>query len=204
MIKWIIGHFLFPLFCRFIKLYEVSCNIFNKSRYVYVGNGSNSVTFTATAKISGGGPNIRIGEKTIIEGLINSDQGIGAIKIGDYCYVGPNTRIWAFLEVEIGDRVLIAHNCNIFDSNCHPIDANLRAIDYQNLLKYGKNNLNGEVEHKRVQIGDDVWIGANSCIMKGVVIGSRSVIAAGSVVTKNVPEDVIVAGNPAKVIKRLK
>ena len=103
----------------------------------------------------------------------------------------------------IGDRVLIAHNCNIFDSNCHPIDKSDRLNDYLNLLRYGYNNLNGEVAINAVHICDDVWIGANSCVMKGVTIGEGSIVAAGSVVTKDVPSNVVVAGNPARIIKKL-
>lgn len=54
-----------------------------------------------------------------------------------------------------------------------------------------------------VKLGNDVWIGANSTVLKGVEIGNRTIVAAGSVVTKSFPSDVLVAGNPAKIVKYL-
>ena len=174
-----------------------------RRNYVFLGEGKVDILFTQSAQIQGGGENIIIGKKTIIEGILNGDNGRGHISIGELCYIGPNTRIWAFKDVRIGNRVLISHNCNIFDSNCHPINKVERSVDYLNLLKFGYNNINGEVECAPVFIDDDVWIGANSSVMKGVHIGEGSIIGAGSVVIHDVPPNVIVAGNPAQVVKRV-
>lgn len=81
------------------------------------------------------------------------------------------------------------------DSDAH----SLSYVDRRESVQDMKNRIDREIV-----IGDDVLIGANSIILKGVHIGARSVVGAGSVVTKDVPEDCIVAGNPAKVIKGLK
>ncbi len=166
-----------------------------------------SVNFGKTASIvnsSGKKELIKIDSGTIINGNLQTYYGKGKIKIGKSCYVGPNTYIWSFIEITIGDHVLIAHNCNIFDSNCHPLDAEERRVDYKDLMNTGLGNQRNTVEHSPIIIGDDCWIGANSCIMKGVVLGERSIVAAGSVVTKSFPADVLIGGNPAKVIRKLK
>ena len=81
------------------------------------------------------------------------------------------------------------------DSDAH----SLSYVDRRESVQDMKNRID-----KEIVVNDDVLIGANSIILKGVHIGARSVVGAGSVVTKNVPSDCIVAGNPAKVIKGLK
>ena len=83
----------------------------------------------------------------------------------------------------------------LMDSDAH----SLSYVDRRESVQDMKNRID-----KEIVVNDDVLIGANSIILKGVHIGARSVVGAGSVVTKNVPSDCIVAGNPAKVIKGLK
>lgn len=146
---------------------------------------------------------IRIGSGVLMDGMIQSFSGRGTITIGDRSYVGPDTRIWAYENISIGKYVLISHNCNIFDSNCHPIDSEDRKRDYENLILRGEGNQNNEVICAPVVIGDNVWIGANTTILKGVSIGERTIVAAGAVVTKSFPKDVVIAGNPAKIVKKL-
>lgn len=102
-------------------------------------------------------------------------------------------------KLTIGNHVNIGGNCTIYDTDAHPIDYLAR--------RGGKiinlNDPNTTVQCAPVTIEDDVWIGANCIILKGVTIGARSVIGAGSVVTKSIPADCIAAGNPCKVIKSL-
>lgn len=110
--------------------------------------------------------------------------------------IGENTRIHgtcihAYEEITIGKGCLIAANCQIVDTNRHELnfhDPSLR--------------LKVSTKTKPVHIGDYVWIGANSVILPGVTIGEGSVIAAGSVVTKDVPPYSLYGGNPAKEIRR--
>ena len=83
------------------------------------------------------------------------------------------------------------------DNDAHPLDYELRRKD-ASVAEAEKN-----IKTAPVEIGDDVWIGAHCLILKGVHIGPRSIIAAGSVVTKDIPSDVIAGGNPCKVIKSL-
>ncbi|MBL0104498.1 MAG: acyltransferase [Bacteroidetes bacterium] len=145
---------------------------------------------------------IRIGNNTQVRGHLMVFGHGGEIQIGDHCYIGELTRIWSAKKITIGNRVLIAHNVNIHDNNSHPIDATLRHEDFKKIFSSGfqkKNDLN----EKDVVIGDDAWIGFNSTILKGVQIGNGAIIAACSLVTKDVEPFTLVAGNPAVFIKRL-
>lgn len=94
--------------------------------------------------------------------------------------------------ITIGHRVWVGANTVITDTDFHPIDPHLRQI----------NPL--QAKTAPVHIADDVFIGMNCLILKGVTIGARSVIGAGSVVTRDVPADAVVAGNPAQVIRYIK
>lgn len=92
--------------------------------------------------------------------------------------------------IEIGENTQLGVNCNIWGTDFHSIDASER--------KRG----NG-AKSAPIKIGKDCWIGANVTVLKGVAIGDGAVIGTGSVVTKDVPANVLAAGNPAKVIKKL-
>jgi acetyltransferase-like isoleucine patch superfamily enzyme len=145
---------------------------------------------------------IIIGNNTHIVGTLMTFGHGGRIRIGDYCYVGKNTNIFSAKDIKIGNRVLIAHNCNIFDSNTHPLDPVKRHEQFKEIINQGhprKIDLN----EKSVIINDDAWVGACSIILKGVTIGEGAVVAAGSVVTKDVEPYTIVAGNPARFIKKI-
>ncbi|MBI9014110.1 MAG: acyltransferase [Clostridiales bacterium] len=101
-------------------------------------------------------------------------------------YTNYGTQIRCSKKIVIGDNVAIANNVVIMDSDFHNI--------YDNEMKIVNPS-------KSVLINDNVWIGREAIIMKGVTIGKGSIVAARSVVTKSIPENVVVAGNPAKVIK---
>ncbi len=108
------------------------------------------------------------------------------IYLGDSVYFNYNCVVLDVNRVEIGDRVLIGPNVQIYAAT-HPSSAEIRATG----LELGK----------AVKIGHDVWIGGSAIILPGVTIGNGSVIGAGSVVTGDVPEGVLAAGNPCRVIK---
>jgi acetyltransferase-like isoleucine patch superfamily enzyme len=126
----------------------------------------------------------------------------GEIKIGDNCFVGPGTRIWSAKKISIGNRVLIAHNVNIIDNISHPLDAKLRFEENYDFVKTGKHG-NIDIKASEIVIEDDVWIGFNSTILRGVHIGRGAIIGAGSTVTKDVEAWTVSIGNPCSVIKRL-
>ncbi len=148
-----------------------------------------------------------IGKQTSIRGKLEIFYDGGQIIIGDRCYIGDHSRIWAADKIKIGNDVLIAHNVNIFDNDTHPIDYIERRIDAENMIRKNARNYDRKefksLRKSPIEIGDDVWIGCNSIILKGVKIGDRAIVAAGSVVTKDVPPNCIVAGNPASIIKYL-
>jgi acetyltransferase-like isoleucine patch superfamily enzyme len=147
---------------------------------------------------------IAIGKDSVVRGELLIFAHSGKISIGESCYVGEGTRIWSSASIDIGNHVFISHNVNIHDTNSHSIDAYLRSQHIAKIMSTGhpKENI-FDIKASSVVIKDDVWIGFNSTILKGVTIGERSVIAACSVVTKDVPSNVIVAGNPAKIIKTI-
>jgi len=109
--------------------------------------------------------------------------------------IGDNTgisgaSIYALESIEIGKHVLIGANCHIYDTDFHPMD-------------WKQRRESGEPAKAPVKIEDDVWLAANVTVLKGVTIGARSVIAAGSVVTRDIPSDVLAGGSPAAVIRKL-
>lgn len=149
---------------------------------------------------------IKIGNNSWMCGTINIfPHNVEAeVKIGEDCYIGDDTRIWCAKSIIIGDRVLIAHNVNIFDTATHPLDKIERYTHEKLVKEHGMPIiLNQKIPEAAVIIHDDVWIGCNSIILKGVEIGEGSIIGAGSVVTKNVPPNTLVGGNPARVVKVL-
>jgi len=122
------------------------------------------------------------------------------------CIIGNNVGIsscciWASKKIQIGDRVKIGGNCIIMDTDVHSLDYRLRSND--NIDSSGKTvDVHNSVS-KPIIIENDVFIGTGTIVLKGVSIGARTIIAAGSVVVKNIPNDVIAGGNPCKVIKSL-
>jgi acetyltransferase-like isoleucine patch superfamily enzyme len=143
---------------------------------------------------------IIIGDNCDIRGELLIFGHGGEIIIGNYSFVGERSKIWSAKKITIGNRVLISHNVNIHDNNSHPIDAGLRHKDFVHIKKIGFQKEN-DLKESEIVIHDDVWIGFNASILKGVTIGTGAIIASGSVVTKDVEPYTIVAGNPAKFIK---
>ena len=115
--------------------------------------------------------------------------------IGDHVFVNYNSSILDGGEIRIGNRVLIGPDTKIY-AGSHSLIPDERIV-----VENGKMRLVSIPQP--VTIGDDVWIGGNVTVVPGVAIGNGAVIAAGSVVVNNVPERVLVAGNPARVIKSL-
>ncbi len=111
------------------------------------------------------------------------------IEIGDDVFFNFNCVVLDVVGVKIGNRVLFGPNVQIYPAT-HPLNHRERA--------------SGLESGNPITIGDDVWIGGSVIINPGVEIGDRTVIGAGSVVTKNIPADVFVAGNPCKIIRQLK
>lgn len=124
-------------------------------------------------------------------------------KVGDFSLLN-GALIMADEYIEIGRHCLISWNVGIADGDFHPLDAAQRRIDTMALAPFYKDRPpRPKLFTAPVIIQDNVWIGMNAVILKGVTVGENSVIAAGSVVSKDVPANVVVAGNPAAIVKRL-
>ncbi|KAK1752841.1 galactoside O-acetyltransferase [Echria macrotheca] len=124
-----------------------------------------------------------------VDGPIKMDYGFN-VKFGTNVYCNFNSTWLDTCQITVGSRTLIGPNCSFFSAT-HPIDPAIR------------NGTKGPEAGKPINIGEDCWFGGNCIVLPGVTIGKGVVIGAGSVVTKNVPDYVVVAGNPAKVIKKV-
>ena len=127
------------------------------------------------------------GENIYMESNIRFDYGYN-IHVGENFYANFDCTILDVSEVRIGDNCMIAPGVHIYTAT-HPLDPTERN--------------SGKELAKPVNIGDNVWIGGKAIINPGISIGDNAVIASGSVVTKNVPNNVVVGGNPAKIIKTI-
>lgn len=146
---------------------------------------------------------IRIGKATVVRAHLMIFAHGGDIEIGDWCYLGEGVRIWSAASVKIGDRVLISHDVEIHDTIAHAVSAKERHTQFRELLATGHQHDLPNVTRDPVTIGNDVWIGFRSAIMRGVSIGDGAIVAANSTVLEDVPPWTVVAGSPARIVKRL-
>ncbi len=123
----------------------------------------------------------------LIESNFYCDYGYN-ISVGENFYMNHNGVILDGAKVEFGDNVFIGPNCGFYTAG-HPIDY----IQRNKGLEYAKP----------IKVGNNVWFGGNVVVLPGVTIGDNVVIGAGSVVTKDIPSDVIAHGNPCRVVKEI-
>jgi acetyltransferase-like isoleucine patch superfamily enzyme len=146
---------------------------------------------------------LKFGRGTRIMGNLCVFPYGGKIEMGNYCLVGPETRIWSGENITIGNNVLISHHVNILDF-AHERNHVDRAQGFKNFAKNGHPLEKGKIPTAGITIEDDVAIYAGAHIIMGVTIGKGSVISAGCVVMKDVPPFSLVAGNPGKVVWKIK
>lgn len=130
---------------------------------------------------------ITLGKKSVIEDYTIINNGMGDIFIGDYTHV--TSRVKLVGPVTLGNYVTIGSGAQITGLTHNYLDVT------RPIAKQG-------VTPNRTVVEDDVWIGGNSCINQGITIGTHSIIASGSVVTKNVPPYSVVGGNPARILRQ--
>lgn len=143
------------------------------------------------------GPNIHLGDNVHIQTAkgnmsrlctwSDGEGGFGRISVGSHVLLTPGLQIVSAAHVEIGDNVMIASRAYITDADWHDI----------------YNRLETPGPRAPVKIGNNAWLGYGVKVCKGVTIGENSVIGAGAVVTSDIPANVVAAGNPAKVLRKL-
>lgn len=150
--------------------------------HVIVGDG------TIISRVQGGGP-VELKDRAHIYGNSFLDTGLGAkLIVGEGSHIQPDCHLHAQVEdIRIGRRVEIAAGCGFYSYD-HGMAPGIPIME-QELTSKGP-----------IIVGDDVWIGYNATILHGVTIGDGAVVAAGAVVNRDVPENAIVGGVPAKVI----
>lgn len=168
-------------FGKHLNLYGAPVIFAKKSSHINIGDD-------CTIKSSFLSNLVGLSQRTII--ITRTEDA--KINIGNNVGISGAT-IYARKSITIGDNTLIGGNVKILDNDFHPLEAEARNSDIKDRIR-----------SKEILIGKNCFIGCNSIILKGTSIGDGSVVGAGSVVSGRFPENVIIAGNPAKVIKSLK
>jgi acetyltransferase-like isoleucine patch superfamily enzyme len=173
--NWYVNHFLRPQFEHLGKkfFFVGPRHVEINGRPIILGEYANVV---ATA------------DKKVRLTVWSNSEGQGRIQIGNYCLICPGVRISSASEVVIGDNCMMAQNTYIMDSDWHDV------YDRSGFI---------EAKSAPIRIGNNVWLGDSVIVCKGVNIGDNSVIGAGAVVVKEIPPNVVAAGNPAVVVKHL-
>ena len=144
---------------------------------------------------------LRVGDNTTIWRASLAAEENAIIEIGDCCYIA-NASLVCSQRITIGSRVMIAGGVTIADSDFHPLEPAARLADTIALSPVGDRKRRPRIEAAPVILEDDVWIGYNATILKGVTIGAGAIVAPGALVVRDVPAGVEVAGNPAHVVEQ--
>lgn len=153
--------------------------------------------------VNAGDPShIRLGANSVCRGVLRCDKSTRArIEVGEDVYLGDDVLISAMEEIIIERAVMVAHGVQILDNDSHPTDPDERFAHWRRIRHGVKTPV--RVASSPIQIREYAWIGLNSLIMKGVTVGEAAIVAAGAVVTRDVPPWTLVAGNPARVVREL-
>ena len=177
----------------FNNIFNLFCNLFFKNK---LNMGSKNIFCYPFFAVTNN-KNITIGNECVLNCFLVT-EGKGNIKIGSNSSIGKDSSIRSSNSIEIGDHVQISSEVIVLDNNSHSLNYLERRGDVNN-----PGNSYMVAKSAPIKIGNDVLIGRRSIILKGVSIGDRSIIGAGSVVVKNIPEDVVACGNPAVIVKYL-
>lgn len=144
-------------------------------------------------------PALTIGAHCTMDGVHFAIGMDGRIEIGDYCYF-TNAMLLCELEIRIGSYVVLGWNVAVADTDYHPIAPAQRIADAIACSPLGQGRPRPEIVRRPIEIEDDVWIGPNATILKGVRIGCGAFIEPGALVTRDVPPRARVLGNPARIV----
>ncbi len=194
------------------KIIKILLSKDNSRSYERFMNNSSSFfqpSFAINAPLIGDRKCVYVGEDCVLECKIYFETQDGNVKFGNNVYVG-NSTIICRSNVTFEDNIFVAWGCCFYDHDSHSLSYLERRNDLTRQiddLRNGRNFIASKdwsvVSTKPIHICSDAWIGMNVIVLKGVRIGKGAVVAAGSVVTKDVPDWTVVAGNPAKVVKHL-
>lgn len=166
--------------------------------------GENSVidsSFCFKHYYANGPVGLRIGSNVTIWRASLAADTDGLIEIGDYCYIA-NASLVCSARITLGCHVWVAGGVTIVDSDFHPITPAARLVDTIALSPIGDRQRRPQIEVLPVVIEDDVCIGYNATILKGVRVGAGAAIAPGALVNRDVSPGTHVAGNPARPVER--
>lgn len=191
------------------KLFYCPYRRVKNDRFVHVGKSILGKSFIIDYRVPRSEPSLRIGDENILlhENIFESNKGF--ISIGDGTFINGGTRLISRSSITIGSNVTIAWGCMIYDHDSHSLDYRDRIQDQRQQLQdwqtgnFIANKDWSRVNSKPIVIHDNVWIGFDVVILKGVTIGEGAIIGARSVVTHDIPAWSVAAGNPARVVKHI-
>lgn len=153
----------------------------------------------AAVRIEAG--SLRAGSNVSFRGLVRID-GSGEMTAGSHVFLNHGSEVRCHLRVELGDFVYLSYWSDIFDTNTHPLGHEERRQEVTRAPANETMTDYARVDKAPVRIGNDVWIGKNATVLKGVTLGERTVVGARSVVTRSWPADAVLVGNPARAVDR--
>ena len=181
------------------KILNFFVDLYNRKKINLVG--SNSKLFFLLDKRSENST-IKIGNDCLINGRFVTEHNKSKIEIGNNVFIGGKTILDCLGYIKIENDVLISYECILADHDSHSVVSEERIADTRD---FSNNSYNwNKVQDHPIIIKKKAWIGMRSIILKGVTIGEGAIVAAGSVVTKDVPDYTLVAGNPAIIKKKLR
>lgn len=141
---------------------------------------------------------LAIGDHCTMDGVHFAIGREGKVRIGNYCYF-TNAVLLCELELRFGDYVVLGWNVTIADTDFHPLEPAQRIADAIACSPLGQGRPRPEIPRKPVIIENDVWVGPNATILKGVRIGAGAMIEPGALITRDVPAGARMIGNPAQL-----
>ncbi len=185
LILWLINKLMYLKWSKMVTIVGNNVKFYRTTNIIlYEGANKENIHIDSHARIHGS--------------LIVCSQG--TIQIGKYVQIGPESIIRSINKVIIGDLTAISTNVVISDNNSHPVNPFDREIMQRTSSGSPERSWRNS-DNFPIVIGRNCWIGENSRLCKGITIGDGSIVAASAVVTKDVPKNSIVAGNPAKIVK---
>jgi acetyltransferase-like isoleucine patch superfamily enzyme len=179
------------------KLVHASRERANRKRLDHVGAGTR---ITGAVDRRASGAFISVGAGCLVQGQLVAERDQSRLVLGDNVLLGGGSVIDCALAVTVEPDVLISYGCIIVDSDNHSLTPELRTGDLADWMSGRSHDWNHSAMAP-VIIRRGAWVGARSMILKGVTIGEGAVVGMGSVVTRDVPARVVVAGNPARTIR---